>query len=367
MVNRRLMVRASLLVSLASCSPGGGVPDAGHDAVAQTDAGTEVPVTGAGGGQGGGGSGGGAAGAGAAGAGVAGAGAAGVSGVGGVGGVGGHDAGAAGATDAIEAGTTNGDAKDGAAPPDAPAAAGCAAPGALCWDFEEGKLPTGWTAYRNEFNGQILVDGTRPHRGQYALHAKDLQGGAEGKDGGPKKTVRFSLPAGFGPVLWGRAFMYATPARPMSHAGFFNARYPRPGAMASTFTTIGTLDWYEVASSNMNYVSIYHPPEPPGTPEWVQVSNTPLVIDAWACLEWLFDGANGTQAEAAEPRLWVDGVEIAWSQTFVSPTTATRPPHEKATTFSVLETGIYLYQGLTTVTNWWIDDLAVSPQRIGCN
>jgi hypothetical protein len=32
-------------------------------------------------------------------------------------------------------------------------ATGCAAPGALCWDFEEGALPAGWTAHRDEFSG----------------------------------------------------------------------------------------------------------------------------------------------------------------------------------------------------------------------
>ena len=40
---------------------------------------------------------------------------------------------------------------------------------------------------------------------------------------------------------------------------------------------------------------------------------------------------------------------------------------EKGRSFSELETGVYLYQGLTQVTNWWIDDLAVGPRRLGCN
>ncbi|HVZ73700.1 MAG TPA: hypothetical protein VHJ20_15075 [Polyangia bacterium] len=272
--------------------------------------------------------------------------------------------------------TSTGGAADGGAgsggtdggAPDAPPAAGCSAPGAICWDFETGALPTGWTPYRNEFNGTLLVDGTRPYNGsRYSLHAKDLMGNVEGKDGGPKKTMKFNLPSTFGPTLWGRAFIYVDPARPMSHAGLFNARYPRPGAAAGMSTTISTLDWYEVASSAMNYVSIYHPPEPPGTPEWVQTSDTPLVLGHWACMEWLFDAKNGDAAEAADPRVWIDGTEIVWSNTFVSPSTATRPTHEKATTFTVLEAGVYLYQGLSTATNWWIDDLGVSPQRIGCN
>jgi hypothetical protein len=245
-----------------------------------------------------------------------------------------------------------------------PPGAGCSAPGTICWDFEEGTIPAGWTKYRDEFTGTLLVDNTRPHRGMYSLHAKDYQGGTEGNQGGPKKTIRFNLPAGFGPVLWGRAFIYTTPARPASHAGFFNARYPRP---MSTATDFGSLDWYESATYMGTYMSIWHPPEPPGYPEAVQVTSTPIVLDDWACLEWEFDGQNGTAPEAAEPRMWLDGVELAWPNTFIYPTGAQRPFHEKATNFTVLETGIYLYQGLTTVTNWWIDDLAVGKQRIGCD
>jgi hypothetical protein len=44
-----------------------------------------------------------------------------------------------------------------------------------------------------------------------------------------------------------------------------------------------------------------------------------------------------------------------------------RPVQEKVTNFTVLDTGAYLYQGLPTATNWWIDDLAVCKQRVGFN
>jgi hypothetical protein len=261
-------------------------------------------------------------------------------------------------------GDTSAGAADAAGEASGPPGAGCSAPGTICWDFEEGTIPAGWTKYRDEFTGTLLVDATRPHRGMYALHAKDFQGGTEGNQGGPKKTIRFNLPAGFGPLMWGRAFIYTTPARPASHAGFFNARYPRPMSMATDFAS---LDWYEAATYMGTYMSIWHPPEPPGYPEDVQVTSTPIVLDDWACLEWEFDGQNGDAPEAAEPRMWLNGVELAWPDTFIYPTGAQRPFHEKATNFTVIETGIYLYQGLTTVTNWWIDDLAVGKERIGCD
>jgi hypothetical protein len=241
----------------------------------------------------------------------------------------------------------------------------CERPGTLCWDFEGGDL-AGWEPYRNELNGSLVVDTTRPHGGRFALHAKDLSGGVEGQQGGPKHTIRYTLPADFGPVLWGRAFVYTTPARPASHAGLFNARYPRPNAMS---TEIDALDWYEVATYQEKYMVIWHPPEPPGYPEWVKVADEPLVLDAWACLEWLFDGANPSGDQAADPRLWLDGVELAWPAPFVfsDPPTDQRPFQEKAESFTVLETGAYFYQGLTTPTSFWIDDLAVGRERIGCD
>jgi hypothetical protein len=248
---------------------------------------------------------------------------------------------------------------------DAGDADACAEPGTICWDFEEGRIPNGWVPYRNEFAGTLVVDATRAHGGRYALHAKDFAGGVEGQQGGPKHTIRFDLPASFGPTLWGRAYVYTTPARPMSHAGLFNARYPRPNAPS---TAINALDWYEVATYTQKYMTVWHPPEPPGYPEWVQVSDATLVLDAWACLEWSFDGANGANPEAADPRMWLDGNELAWPDRFVfaDPPTTTRPTQEKAQSFTVLETGVYLYQGLSTTTNWWIDDLAVGKRRIGC-
>jgi hypothetical protein len=252
------------------------------------------------------------------------------------------------------------------------AGASCSQAGTLCWGFEEGAIPPGWMRYRtgDGFPGQLLVDQTMPHRGNYSLHAKDYHGGSPTVQGGPKYTITYSLPANFGPVLWGRAFVYTSPAAPQSHAGFFNARYPRPN---STATAMSLLDWYEVATfpppgtTSPSYMAIYHPPEPTGTPEDVRVSDASVVLNNWACLEWLFDASGGSDAQAAEPRMWLDGTELSWPTTFIYPTGAQAPAREKATNFIELETGIYMYQGLTAVTNWWIDDLAVGPQRIGCN
>lgn len=44
----------------------------------------------------------------------------------------------------------------------------------------------------------------------------------------------------------------------------------------------------------------------------------------------------------------------------------TRPTQEKATNFSLLEAGLYLYPGLPGGSETWLDDLAVGKERIGC-
>jgi hypothetical protein len=244
------------------------------------------------------------------------------------------------------------------------AGVGCAG-AALCWDFEGGTIPAGFVPYRNEFSGELLVDGTRPRSGSYSLHAAGLSGGTPGNAGGPKHSITYALPANFGPVMWGRVFMYTTPERPMSHAGFFNARYPAQGTAA---TDMAELDWYEVATYEQKYMAIWHPPEPPGFPEWVLLSDTELVLDAWTCLEWLFDAQNGDNPEAADPQMWLDGIELAWPAPFVfsDPEGAPRPTQHKTDNFTMIETGVVMYQGLTTPTDWWLDDLAIGPERIGC-
>lgn len=254
---------------------------------------------------------------------------------------------------------------------------GCSGAGTLCWGFEEGvTTPPGWKNGRTDYGAVILpndqtahtgpalvVDQTRPHWGQYALHARDFVGGSPTVQGGPKATIVYTLPASFGPVLWGRVFAYIEPSAPASHAGIFNARYPPPG---STATAESTLDWYEVASYTQKYMSIWHTPEPPGYPEDVQVSSTPVIVNQYVCLEWLFDGSAGDGGQASTPRMWVNGTELSWPDEFTYPEGSAPATREPVDSFLMLETGVYLYQGLTTATDWWLDDLAVAPQRIGC-
>jgi hypothetical protein len=234
----------------------------------------------------------------------------------------------------------------------------------LCWDFEDGKIPQGFSVWRETpaSTGSLLVDDTRPFGGHgYSLHAKDLVGG-------PQHTLKYVLPPNFGPVMWGRLRLYTTPTRPDAHAGFFNARYPKPGQPDTA--PENELDWYEVASYTQAYMSIFHPPWPPGFPEDVQVSDTKLVLDQWTCVEWFFDGKNDADpTQAALPRMWLDGTELAWPMhfTYSEPAGAPPPFRDKVRNFTVVELGIVTWQNVPTPTSWWIDDVALGTERIGCD
>lgn len=231
----------------------------------------------------------------------------------------------------------------------------------LCWNFDSGALPAGFTPWRTAGTGQLLVDDTKPYGGSgYSLHAKDLQGG-------PQHTLKYVLPANWGPVMWGRLRLFTTPTAPQAHAGFFNARYPRPGQPDTA--PENQLNWYEIASYQQKYMTIWHPPWPPGFPEDVQVSDTLLVIDQWSCVEWHFDGKNGDAAEAAYPKAWLNGSELAWPEhfTFSDPAGAPAPVREKAGNFTVIELGIVTWQDVPTATSWWIDDVVLGKERVGCN
>ncbi len=232
----------------------------------------------------------------------------------------------------------------------------------LCWNFDDGKTPAGFTPWRTNGTGQLLVDNTKPYGASgYSLHAKDLQGG-------PQHTWRYNLPANWGPVMWGRLRLFTTPTRPDAHAGFFNARYPKPGQPDSA--PENQLDWYEVASYQQKYMTIWHPPWPPGFPEDVQVSDTMLVLDQWTCVEWFFDGKNDADPmQAALPKAWLDGTELAWPEhfTYSEPAGAPAPFRDKAGNFTVIELGIVTWQAVPTPVSWWIDDVALGTERVGCN
>ncbi len=236
----------------------------------------------------------------------------------------------------------------------------------VCYDFEECATPVGWTVPNyptdpgegNQGAGSILVDHDKPHAGNCSLHMKDFSGNQ------PQHAFIANLPASFGPVLWGRAYVFNT-ATPTQHGALIKTRYSVPNST--------DVDWYEVGYELQNYDGIWHSPLPPsGLPEWVLRSNTTIVVNGWTCVEWLFDAQNGDEPQAADPRIWQDGVEVTFQPGFEYDLTHTtpgqpRPVTPKATDFVGIEVGLTMYHDIDQLTNIYLDDLAFGNQRVGCN
>ena len=347
----RTVIRLALVLFACSCShaPGG----------AKTPGDASVTGTAGGGGAGAGAAGGGGAGTGGTASGGGGGGASGTPGTAGdgAGGTGGGGAGAGGAADA-------GAAPDGGGGTVGASGTGCKG-ATVCYDFEECATPKGWTVPNyptdpgegNQGAGSILVDNVMPHGGKCSLHMKDFSGSQ------PQHAFIAALPAKFGPVLWGRAFVFNT-ATPNAHGALVKTRYAIPNST--------DVDWYEVGYELHNFDGIWHSPLPPsGLPEWVMQSNTTIVVNNWTCVEWLFDTQNGTQPQAADPRIWQDGVEVTFKPGFEYDLSNTkglpRPVTPKASDFVGIEVGLTMYHDIDQPTNIYLDDLAFGSQRIGCN
>jgi hypothetical protein len=203
-----------------------------------------------------------------------------------------------------------------------------------------------------------LVDNVMPHSGKCALHMKDYNGDS------PQHAYVASLPAGFGPVLWGRTWVFNTSA-PTNHGALVKARY----ALANK----PDLDWYEVGYELKNYNGHWHNPLPPsGLPEWILRSTTPVATGRWQCVEWLWDAQNGDLPQAADPRIWVDGQELTFGPGLQyngngNITTPDRPTTPKGTAFVTIEVGLTMYHPVDEKMDVFVDELAFGKQRIGCN
>jgi hypothetical protein len=239
-----------------------------------------------------------------------------------------------------------------------PVGTGCK--GALvCYDFEECATPKGWTVPNGEGNqgaGMTLVDDVMPHSGACSLHMKDFSGDQ------PQHAYLANLPAGFGPLLWGRAWIFTTSA-PSMHGALIKARYAIAGR--------NDLDWYEVGYEFKNYNGQWHNPLPPsGLPEWILRSTTSIGVGRWQCVEWLWDAGNGGMAQAADPRMWVDGLELMFGpgvQYDGSNTKSQRPTTPAGTSFVSIEVGLTMYHPIDEKTNVYVDELAFGTARVGCN
>ena len=230
----------------------------------------------------------------------------------------------------------------------------------FCWDFEEGKLPTGWTPYRNEFaTGSLLVDGTRAHRGMYALHE-----GLLGQQGGPGRRPQAHDALHLASGLRARAVgarVRLHDARDAHVAPGTSTRVPAAGRRRDVGHQYAELvrgrDVVRRTSASGTRPSRPARPNSCRSPTRRASSTAGRASNGSRRAERRRD--RGRRAARVGQRHRARLAHDAGRAHGRRPTHAREGP-----SFTVLESGIYLYQGLSTVTNWWNDDLAVGKQRM---
>lgn len=317
----------------------GGEPPtaAGGAAIGGGDAGS----AGAGAGVGGGGAGGAASGAGGA-----------ASGTGGepVGGAAGTSGGNGGSGESGGAGSGGGPA-GGTAGTGGTADAGCPAGAFLCEGFEgyaEDAPPGGSWTRDARGGGQINVETSRPHSGAKALHVT-------GTMNADRANISTALAIGADTVFV--RFMMYTAGYPSSSG--VHTRLLRLGTSAGT--AAGTPEnSYALASYNGTAIekvnSIYL--RDTGTH-----FNDAGVKNRWVCWEFEIDKTGGVGN--VKPHIWVDGRELPLAAAGSASHGMTSPSWDPIS-IEVLVLGLDGFQSDSVRADFWIDDLVIHSQRVGC-
>jgi hypothetical protein len=227
----------------------------------------------------------------------------------------------------------------------------CGMDAIVCDNFDQ--YPTasapagGWTAALRG-DGKIVVDTAQAFSGKQSLHVT----GKMNKD-----HANISRPIqNASPTAYVR-FMYYMKSYPAS-AGV-HTRLARLGTMQAAsgnpYTSYSLASYNGIAIERVN--SIYL--RDTGTK-----LNDSQLRNRWSCLEFAVDMSGG--AGKVKVNIWIDGKELTLSPAGSSShgqTDATWDP----LAFEVFMLGLDGYQDDAEVADYWIDDLSVTPQRVGCN
>ncbi len=225
----------------------------------------------------------------------------------------------------------------------------------LCDGFESGQLDRKvWQTVLNGPSPSITVDAAHVHTGQYALHLTVTPG----QQSAAQITESVTFPA-TSDAFYTRIWAYVSPgvmwpdSPPDFHTGFIVASGNND--LGHVDLAVGTNLSPSSAAGPMHYLgySIYRGPP---YDEFGPRSPTPVVNEAWTCIE-LFESGKG--GKAAVRRIWADGTELPeQNDTF----DGQAPPQ-----FDVVSIGIWEYHPTPSLSDMWIDDVRISSQRIGCS
>ena len=202
----------------------------------------------------------------------------------------------------------------------------------LVEDFEAGAPAALWT--RHEINGAVTVDGSRPHRGAYSLHAHTFATASSVEVAAQiYETDTFPvLQSG----MFVREFLYvATPGAPTSMEVYFNLAQQSTGQQLGRGVN-GAPQFYQWGTM-------------PDVNNWSKTTGLPL--DSWFCVEWQIVGGDS--------RIWIDDAEVTDLSMSGLPNFV----------YDVLVLGFYEYRSnpAEPAHDAWIDDIVADTQRVGCN
>jgi hypothetical protein len=210
----------------------------------------------------------------------------------------------------------------------------------LCLDFESGKVDAPWTVSA----ANSKVEEMNAAHGRYAMHMSNLHSH-------PNLSLHAAQMPGIKDVLWGRFYLYMDAGAPSGH-----------GAIVRVFDM--QTNWYEVGFESNSYLGNWHL-LPGGVPEKYMRSKFKIPPKAWACVEFAFDGATPDMA-----KVWSDGAPVTFDDIAKTPTIM------KAVQFTTFDIGIVFYHGTSlgmyegdtapSLTDMWLDDIALDTKRVGC-
>jgi hypothetical protein len=226
----------------------------------------------------------------------------------------------------------------------------CSGNGFLCDDFEQYPAASepagGWTVTKRG-EGQIVVDTTRAFSGTKSLHVTGKMNADRANIAKPMETES--------PAVYFRFMMYATsyPASSGVHTRLMRIG-TEEAASGNPYTSYSLAAYNGVAIERVN--SIYL--RDTGTK-----FNSSNLLNRWVCWEWSVDRSGGMGNVAVN--IWVDGRELTLSAAGSSShgqTSASWDPID----FKIFMLGLDGYQADPEPADLWIDDLSVTPERVGC-
>lgn len=226
----------------------------------------------------------------------------------------------------------------------------CGSDAIVCDDFDQypaALAPAGgWTAALRG-DGKIVVDTAQAFSGKQSLHVTGKMNKDHANISRPIQTAS--------PTAYVR-FMYYVKSYPASSG--VHTRLARLGTTAAAsgnpYTSYSLASYNGIAIERVN--SIYL--RDTGTK-----LNDSKLLNRWSCLEFAVDMSGG--AGKVKVDIWVDGKALTLSPAGSSSHGQTDPTWDPLA-FEVFMLGLDGYQDDAEVADFWIDDLSVTPQRVGC-